>query len=1016
LKFINPFYKVDEINNIFQIREKEYETLLSKVSDILQPALSLGFSILELDLKDSKFSSGELQKTKKKNLVIRLQKGTSEINLSMFIPKIIKNNYIQINGRQKIAYFQLFDVPIVTRGENIKLRTNVATLMLFEDNDDPRIKVSFLGKKVSLALLMLAYFGPQAVEQKYQLSTMRIDEDKIFQIIQKKKEDKTNEDLYSILMFELKMMYDESRDYTQDDFILEVGRVYSKHAAKSKGEDVIYALDLILKVDIISSKFFHTQTIIDELLWAMLNSPIDDTLFTNKRIRVIEYMILMKVMNSVFHLCYTNRTARQPKFNVNSTQILSDCNVSDIVQFDFSINPIEELTRLSRISLLGPGGFKRENVPKHLRDITPSMLGRICPVDTPDRENCGIVQNLLPNVKIDDDLKFTEETLLNQPTSMPVSMVPFLEHDDQTRLQMSSSQQRQAILLKYFDVPLVRSGCEGLYTNQTQFIKVAKKDGEVVYVNDEYILVVYDDKEFDWFDVSYRKIYVSNMDFMKTYVKIGDKFKKGDILAESNFCKNGNINIGKNLLTAIMPWYGSNYEDGIVISDRLVKDEVFTSVHFEDLSFMLSPNKVLLTLDKTKYKPLPEPNDVILKNQPYAVIKDLSDAEQYSVFNESLTLTSEESIRIVEANIYANNWNTDIPQFNEWVENKVLEQEKKQLAFQEILEQHLSKEKSLDFIRDHSLDKFSFSGKYKIKKERINGIHVEMFGLFFRPIKVGDKIANRHGNKGVISRIVEHDKMPKLEDGRHADICINPLGIISRMNIGQLFEAHLAMSIQDLKFQLLAMLRAGKKQDEIKTYLKKYVKIIDNTTNGWYYAQFRAQLPKEITEEFIRDFSVIQPPFESLTVDQLITALEYTNTKFEQVVFDPISKTNLINPIAVGSLYFFRMVHIAEERLSARGIGAYTRRTLQPLGGRRNKGGQRMGEMETACIIAHDAPANLFEFLTTKSDCIDLKNRYIQNFIEPNLVDKLQPIDIKPESVKLLNSYLTVIGVDQTHD
>lgn len=1002
MKFINPFYKVNPDSNIFQIREKEYETILNSVRDILQPAIDLGFSILELDLKESKFSSGELQKTKKKNLVIRLQKGTSEINLSMFVPKLIKNNYIQINGRQKIAYFQLFDIPIVTRGENIKLRTNVATLMLLVDNEPPFVKVSFLGKKVSLALLMFAYFGPQAMDQRYNFSTLRVDED--------------SKDIYEKLMFELKMMYDESRGYTQDDFIMDVGRVYSKHIARSKGEDIIYALDIIPKVDIFSKKFFHTQTVLDELLWAMQNGPIDDTLFTNKRVRLIEYIILIKVMNSVFNLCYTNRTARQPKFNVNSTQILSDCNVSDIVQFDFSINPIEELTRLSRISLLGPGGFKRENVPKHLRDITPSMLGRICPVDTPDRENCGIVQNLLPNVKTDSDLRFTEETLLNQPTSIPVSMVPFLEHDDQTRLQMSSSQQRQAILLKSFDIPLVRSGCEGLYTDQTQFVKVAKKDGEVVYVGHNFILVVYDDKEFDAFETAYRKIYVSNMDFMKTYVKAGDKFKKGDVLAESNFCKDGNINIGKNLLTAIMPWYGSNYEDGIVISDRLVKDNIFTSVHFEDLSFMLPPNKVLLTLDKNQYKPLPNEMDAIMKNQPYAIIKELFDAEQYSVFNEPLSLTTEESIRIVETNIYANNWNTDIPQFNEWIEKKISEQSKKEVAFQEVLEQYLPKDQVLDFVRDHSLDKFSFTGKYKIKKERINGVYVEMFGIFWRPIKVGDKIANRHGNKGVISRIVEHDKMPKLEDGRHADICINPLGIISRMNIGQLFEAHLAMSVQDLKFQLIAMLRSGKKQDELKSHILKYIKIIDNTKDGWYYSQFKDQLPDEITEDFIRDFSVIQPPFESLTVDQLIKALKFTNTKFEQVVFDPISKTNLINPITVGSLYFFRMVHIAEERLSARGIGAYTRRTLQPLGGRRNKGGQRMGEMETACIIAHDAPANLFEFLTTKSDCIDLKNRYIQNFIEPNLVDKLQSVDIKPESVKLLNSYLTVIGVDQKDD
>jgi DNA-directed RNA polymerase beta subunit len=1012
LKFVNPFYKVDADENIFNMRGKEYECLLQNVKDILKPAVEAGFSILELDLKESKFSSGELQKTKKKNLIIRLQKGTSEINLSMFIPQLIKDNYIQINGRQKIAYFQLFDIPIVTRGENIKLRTNVATLMLLEEKEPPLIRISFLGKKVPLAILMFAFFGPEALNERYDFNAMEIDEDRIQKLIETKQK-KTSQELYEILLSELKMTYEADRSYTQDDYIMAVGRTYSKHIAKSKGEDIVYALDLIPKVDILSTKFFHTKTVLDELLWAMENSPVDDTLLTNKRIRVFEYMILMKVMAAVFNLCISTRTARQPKFNVNSTQILSDCNVSDIVQFDFSINPIEELTRLSRVSLLGPGGFKRENVPKHLRDITPSMLGRLCPVDTPDRENCGIVQNLLPNVKVDENLRFTDETLLNQPTSIPVSMVPFLEHDDQTRLQMSASQMRQAILMKYFDIPLIQSGCEGLYTDQTQFIKIAKKDGEVIYINNEYIFVMYNDKEFEIFDRSWRKIYVSNMDFMKVYVSIGDKFKKGDILAESNFCKDGNINIGKNLLTAIMPYYGSNYEDGIVISDRLIKDEVFTSVHFEDLSFMLPSNKVLLSLSKQKYKPLPEAEDIILKNKPFAIIKELFDNEQYSLFKEAIHLTTTESIRIIETNVYANTWNTDIPEFNEWIEKKTEEQEKKQLAFQEILEQHLPKEKVLSLVRNYSLDKFSFAGKYKIKKERIPGVYVEMFGIFYRPIKVGDKIANRHGNKGVISRIVEHEKMPKIEDGRHVDICINPLGIISRMNIGQLFEAHLAMSVQDLKFHLIAMLRAGSTQEALKHHLKRYIKIIDNTKGGWYYTQFKDQLSEEITEDFIRSFSVIQPPFESVTVEQLIQALNYTNTKFEQVVYDPISKTNLFNPITVGSLYFFRMVHIAEERLSARGIGAYTRRTLQPLGGRRNKGGQRMGEMETACIIAHDAPENLFEFLTTKSDCIELKNRHIQNIIEPQLVDKLQTVDIKPESVKLLNAYLTVIGVDQ---
>ena len=266
----------------------------------------------------------------------------------------------------------------------------------------------------------------------------------------------------------------------------------------------------------------------------------------------------------------------------------------------------------------------------------------------------------------------------------------------------------------------------------------------------------------------------------------------------------------------------------------------------------------------------------------------------------------------------------------------------------------------------------------------------------------------------MISRIVPHEKMPQLPDGRHLDICINPLGIISRMNFGQLYEMHLAFALQQLKTHINEMLDAEQPQKEIKQYLFGFVEIIDKTNGGWYLKQLKAQLSrnKKITKEFIQNFSVIQPPFESCKLEHLQKAMEYTGSTFTTELFDPLSQVTLENKIAVGYIYFFRMVHIAEEKLAARGIGAYARRTLQPLGGRKNKGGQRCGEMETACLIGHDAPCNLFEFLTTKSDCIDLKNSYIRNFIESNLIEDTKALDTVPESVKLLNSYLTVIGVN----
>jgi DNA-directed RNA polymerase beta subunit len=998
LRIINPIAALqDEERNLFTLRQIDYDQILPMVKEIVKPVEEIGFTINEINLKDSRFSSGELAKSLKQTLAIKLQKGSSEIDLSIFIPKLIDGNYVMINGRRKVPLFQLFDIPVVTRGETIKLRTNVATLMIFKAKESPHIQVSFLGKKIPLGLVLLAYYGIDEVKQRYDLS-IPVDEDS------------TN--LFDILRKDLNVYCEESIGYTPDDFTVELGRMYSRYNAKSKGQDVLYAIDLIPKVDLITAQFMNHDNILDEISEVLKTGSVDDTLFTNKRVRCFEYMVLAKISKIIFDLCFSNRTARQPKFNINSTQILSDCNVSDIVQFDFSINPIEELTKLSRISLLGPGGFKRENIPKHLRDICPTMFGRLCPVDTPDRDNCGVLQNLVPNVDLDDKWKFTNVSRDKHPLSIPVSMTPFLKHDDQTRLQMAASQMRQSIMLRQFDTPLISSGSEGLYSKYTQFVKTAKKDGEVVYVDKEYIIVMYNDNVGEIFDIRYRKIYVEHMDFMNIYVKVGDKFKAGDILAESNFCKNGHINVGKNLLTGVMVHYGNNYEDGIVISKRLVDEDVLTSVHYEDLSFTLTPDKVLLSLSDKEYKPLPDELETLDPGNPYAILKKMNSDEHYSVFSEPVRLDAKKKFIISEVNLFGNTWNEEVPEYKEWIEKKLESQKDREKYIQKTLKSIMAKDEAMRIIREHSLDKFSFVGKYKEKRERVNGIKVEIYGVHFRKIRVGDKVANRHGNKGVISRIVEHEKMPQLEDGRHLDICINPLGIISRMNIGQLYELHLAMTVDALKKNIIDMLNKNTNQEEIKNYLLGFIQIIDRTVDGWYYKQFKEQLPEKINIEFLDEFTAIQAPFQSCKLKEVEQAMEYVGAEFKYPLYDPLSKEKLTNRVAVGFIYFFRMVHIAEEKLAARGIGAYARRTLQPLGGRKNKGGQRCGEMETACLIGHDAPCNLHEFLTTKSDCIDLKNAYIRDVISTSLTDESKELDTVPESVKLLNSYFTVIGVD----
>ena len=1023
----NPFYKIsDDSNNIFTIREREYELIFEQVREILKPVEEAGFEISEFAMKDA--TSIELEKTLKKQLVIKLKKGTQDIDLSLLIPKIINKNYIMIAGKKKIPLFQLYDIPIVTRGKNIKIRTNITTLLVSVLDKKPEgksenksyVNISFMGKDVPLALIALCYFGPESLYERLNIENFD------------NYENPTSD--YDKFLTDVRDIFLTVEDPKDKNLIDKLGKYYTTYDFKKKAEIAIYALDLISKVDIMTMKFMKNDNLVDEIIELLRDGAyIDDTDYLNKRVRCFEYVVLASVMKVVYDLCVSSKTSKS-KFNINSKQILSKCNVSDIVQFDFSINPIDELTKLTRTTLVGPGGFEKDNIPHYLRDLTPSMFGRLCPVDTSDRGNCGVLQCLLPSSKLDENLKFTDEFSNRQPTSIAVSMVPFLEHDDPTRLQMAASQMRQAINLSDFDVPLVKSGCEGLYTDYTSFVKRARKDGIVVYKDSKFLFVRYVDEDYDIFDISNRSIYVENMDVINVVVEIGDKFKAGDILAESNFCKNGEISIGKNLLTAIMPYYGYNYEDAIVISDKMVNNNNFTSIHYIDLSFVLPPDKVLVSLEKELYKPLPDPKpnielndpgksddyyrkhkrELILAGQPYAILKDIpSDPLQfYSVFEEKIPMVYKKDVLITDVTIFPNTYNDSIPQFKDWVEKKFTQQADEDRKMQEIVNNFLPKKQATEFIRDNGLDKFNNRGKFKIKGEKVNGIYIKIGGFFSRKIQVGDKIGNRHGNKGVISRILPHEMMPQLPDGRHADVIINPLSTISRMNVGQIFELHLGMSVNDMKFQLVSMLKNKDSQKKIKKYLLDYIKILDNTTDKWYSTQFENELNNnDIDIEFIKNLSIIQPPFESSKYSMIHEACKYTGTDIEYEVYEPYMQRNLVSKIAVGYMYFFRMVHIAESRLAARGIGSYVRKTMQPPGGRKNKGGQRCGEMETFCFISHGGLTNLNEMLTTKSDTIDLKNKYIRDMIGSEFIREIKNECITPESVKLLMAYLTTIGI-----
>jgi len=1007
LNINNPYLTKLEKLNLFNIRQLENENLMFYIEQILQPAVDAGFEIKELDRVPTQKVFGELNTSLTEKLVVKLEKNDYLINLSNKIPKLVKGHYFIINGRQKIPLYQLYDIPVVTRGSVIKIRTNATSLIISHSKKEtePNINISYQGRKVPLAYLLIAYFGLDVIKNK---------------IKQPYKKNNFSENWYGLLLEDLKQILSE-KEITDEDIKNVLGYMYSKYDPTRRLTEVLYGLDLILKVDIFSRQYFETDCLPEEILKIMKGNMIDDKDFRNKRIRCFEYLILSKYIKAVYDLCVLNKCTKKIKFNINSSQVFKDVNVSDIVQFDFSINPIEELTKLSRTSILGGdkyGGFTRDNVPNHLRDVRPSMKGRLCPVDTPDRENCGVLQSLLPTSKISNNLQFSDEIEEKYIVSIPVQMVPFLEHNDQTRLQMASSQMRQAIMIKNLEEPIIKSGCEHLYTDKTQFCQRAEDDGRVEYLDDQYMIIKYKNGKSDMFDISIRDIYTNNMDVYKVYFSKNDEFKKGDILFESQFCNNGCIQIGTNLHVGFMSYYGLTYEDGIVISDRLVKEGILTSMHIADLSFNVPPGKALLTLVDGKYNPLPKVGDVIEAGVPYAKMKDIP--SQFDgmyvndVFKDSIPLTFHKTVKIIDVKIYVNNHNVNVEEYVKWISRRIKKQLRKvnrvKSAIKEIFEddseiKNVIKEFNLNSLIPRKNDEL------KVSKDKIDGVRVVIKGIYEMPIEVGDKIGNRHGNKGIITYIQEEEKMPQLEDGRRLDVILGPLGVPSRMNVGQLYELYLTKALYQFKESLLEDLKRGVSNEILKNNIRTFIRLIDKTEGNWYFDQFSEQMPEEITEDFIKDLKIYQPPFDSISVEDAINLKRFTGASDTSRIFDPLHKLYIENEISTGYMYMFKMTHKAEEKLAARSTGPYSKKVLQPLSGKKNKGGQRLGEMEQASIIAHNAPHFLYESFSMKSDSTDSKNNCILGLLKHNEIEQSTIELSTPESVSMLMDYLKIVGV-----
>jgi len=676
---------------------------------------------------------------------------------------------------------------------------------------------------------------------------------------------------------------------------------------------------------------------------------------------------------------------------------------SQLSQFMDQTNPLAELTHKRRLSALGPGGLSRERAGFEVRDVHTSHYGRMCPIETPEGPNIGLISSLATyarvnpygfietpyrkvrdgrvtrsieyltaddeerytiaqaNAKVNPEGKLTEARVITrqasgnvlvspdkvdymdvspkQMVSVATALIPFLEHDDANRALMGSNMQRQAVPLLRTEAPLVGTGVEHRAAVDSGAVVIAREAGEVTSVTGDAVVVKPDrGKEHPYRLVKFQRSNQGTCINQRPIVEVGERVNLGDVIADGPCTDQGEIALGHNILVAFMPWEGYNYEDAILISERLVQKDLFTSIHIEEYEVEARDTKL----------------------GPEEITRDIP-----NVGEEALRDLDERGIVRIGAEVRSG----DI------LVGKVTPKGETELTAEERLLRAIFGEKARE-VRDTSL-KVPHGEKGKVVAVKVfsreagdelsPGVNqlVRVYVAQKRKITVGDKMAGRHGNKGVISRILPQEDMPYLPDGTPVDIVLNPLGVPSRMNVGQVLETHLGWAANLIGFHAESPVFDGPREDEIRELLKKA---------------------------------------EQTEAGRQVQANETGKTR----LYDGRTGEPFAQRVTVGQIYMMKLLHLVEDKIHARSTGPYSLITQQPLGGKAQFGGQRFGEMEVWALEAYGAANTLQELLTVKSDDVVGRVKTYEAIVKG---ENIQEPGV-PESFKVLVKELQSLCLD----
>ena len=838
---------------------------------------------------------------------------------------------------------------------------------------------------------------------------------------------------------------------------------------------------------------------------------------------------------------------------------------SQLSQFMDQNNPLSQVTHKRRVSALGPGGLARERAGFEVRDVHTTHYGRVCPIETPEGPNIGLINSLAvyartneygflespyrrvvdgyvtdqcdylsaieegefviaqASVEIDENGKLKEglvscrykdeftlasaedvqymDVSSKQIVSVAASIIPFLEHDDANRALMGSNMQRQAVPTLRAEKPLVGTGMERVVAKDSGVAVVATRGGVVETVDAERIVVRVNDSEtiegvpgVDIYNLTkYTRSNQNTCINQKPLVRTGDVINKGDILADGPSTDMGELALGQNMRIAFMPWNGYNFEDSILVSERVVKEDRFTTIHIEEKTCVAretkhSPEEItadipnvseeaLSKLDESgivyvgavvkggdilvgKVTPKGEtqltPEEKLLRaifGEKAADVKDTSlrvpgsirgtviDVQVFTrdgVKKDKRALEIEEQeiqrykkdideqLKIVEQDIYHRVADLLVGKIAE----KGLEGLKKGA---EISQDYLDGLKQSDWLKIKTQDeevnlqlekvaeqieqqRKEFEEKFEKKRNKITmgddlppGVlkMVKVYLAVKKRIQPGDKMAGRHGNKGVISQIVPIEDMPYTEDGDPIDILLNPLGVPSRMNVGQVLETHLGWAAKGLGVKIGKMLEAQAKVAEIREFLGK---IYNGSGKKEDLDSFTDQEILEMAKNLVGGVPMATPVFDGATEDEIRAMLRLADLpeSGQTTLYDGLTGEPFERKITVGYMHMLKLNHLVDDKMHARSTGPYSLVTQQPLGGKAQFGGQRFGEMEVWALEAYGAAYTLQEMLTVKSDDVSGRTRMYKNIVDGNLTMEAG----MPESFNVLVKEIKALGVN----